>query len=170
MPTENKPDHPAATVQGQQQIFQQAMGLFHKRQLEEAKDLFEQAAHGPALEISHTARTYAQMCATRLEQGRQAKTAEEHYTLGVAMINQRRLSDAERHLQEAVRIAPNADQMYYGLALVSALKGDPSRAAEHLKKAIAIQPQNRVAAINDPDFAVVAQQSPLRELLHPPGH
>jgi hypothetical protein len=50
------------------------------------------------------------------------------------------------------------------------MAGDGDGACENLKRAIAIEPRNKVLARQDPEFLVLAQQIPdLRELLSVDG-
>ena len=54
----------------------------------------------------------------------------------------------------------------FTLALCCGLAGDGGGACENLKRAIAIEPRNKVLARQDPDFLLLAQQIPdLRALL-----
>ena len=62
---------------------------------------------------------------------------------------------------------PAADHMYYALAGAQALTGDLSGAHESLKRAIEMEPRNRIAARQDADFAPFANQPPFDALLYP---
>jgi tetratricopeptide (TPR) repeat protein len=154
--------------QGQVDLFGQAMKLFHARQFAEAAPMFERAAAGPAPDIAHTARTHLTMCERRLGQNAvKPKTAEEHYAAGVALLNRGDLGSAFEHLRQALMAEPGADHYHYIYALCAGLQGDLSLCAQHLQQAIELQPANRGAARSDPDWAPLARQSPIRELLHP---
>ena len=116
------PQPPSA--QKQLSTFEQAMKLFHARNLKEARDLFEQAAQGPERDVANRARMHA-MCDRRLEQATVSLgTAEEYYNYGVALINARNVAEARVHLEKALEMAPGADHIYYALALAQALGGD----------------------------------------------
>jgi tetratricopeptide (TPR) repeat protein len=106
------------------------------------------------------------MCELRIDQAAPAlKTAEDHYNWGVALLNQRRLREAEAHLEEALRLAPQGDHIHYALALSRGLGGDILRASQYLRRAIELQPRNRGLARNDPDFAGLLHQPPIAALL-----
>jgi len=155
-------------MQGQVDLFAQAMKLFHQRQLAEAAPLFAQAATGPARDIAHTARTHLTMCERRLDQNAaKPKTAEEHYAAGVALLNRGDLGGAFEHLREALMAEPAADHFHYLYALCAGLRGDLNVCAQHLQQAIELDPRNRGAARSDPDWAPLARQPAIRELLHP---
>jgi tetratricopeptide (TPR) repeat protein len=144
------------------------VALFHDRRFEQAKALFEKAATGPALEVAHAARVHIRMCEQRLNPpAPKPSSAEEHYAYGVALINQRELETAEKHLAEAARLAPDADHVYYALALCRGLRGDYEGAGVQLRRAIELQPQNRYLARRDPDFSGFVHQPPLERILWP---
>jgi hypothetical protein len=56
---------------------------------------------------------------------------------------------------------------YYALALAQALGGRPGGAHENLKRAIELEPRNRIMARQDADFAPLAKQPPFDALLYP---
>ena len=95
------------------------------------------------------------------------KTAEEHYNYAVAMINARNLSDAQQHLEAALKLEPQADHVLYALALAKGLAGDIDGAHEHLKRAIDLEPRNRISARQDADFATFSSQPQIQQLLFP---
>ncbi len=158
----------AVGPQEQYELFDKAIAQFHSGSFAQAKRLFERAAAGPSREIAHAARTHVQVCDRRLNRVAPApSSAEDHYNLAVALINRRELEAAEAHLQEAVKLAPNADHIHYALALARGLQGHVQLAFDSLKRAIEIEPRNRAQARNDPDFAGLSQQQPLSALLFP---
>ena len=79
----------------------------------------------------------------------------------------RRIEAAEQHLREALAQAPDNDHLYYVLALCRGWGGDLEGACAHMRRAIELQPRNRIVARNDPDFAEIGQRPPLQELLYP---
>lgn len=155
-------------AQEQSEWFGKAVAVFHARKFEQAKALFERAAAGPAPDMAHAARAYIRMCEQRLNRAEpRPATADEHYAYGVALLNQRQLDEAERHLAEAAHLAPNADHVYYALALCRGLQGDLEGAAAYLRRAVELQPQTRFLARRDPDFSGLAQQAPIKEIVWP---
>jgi tetratricopeptide (TPR) repeat protein len=144
------------------------MKLFHARNLKPARDLFEQAASGPEQDVAQRSRVHMAMCDRRLERdGVNCRSAEEHYTYGIALMNTRKIVEARTHLEQALRMAPEADHIHYAVAAAQALNGDLTGAHEHLKRAIEIEPRNRLHARQDADFAPLAHQPPFDALLYP---
>jgi len=148
--------------------FEAAMKHFHARRFKEAREGFLQAADGPERDVSHRAKLHATMCERRLPQpALNLRTAEEHYNYGVAMLNTRKVDDARVHLEQALEMAPDSDHIHYALALVQALSGNVSGAHEHLKRAIELEPKNRLLARQDTDLASIAGQPSMQALLYP---
>ena len=150
-------------------VFEAAMKLFHTRQLNEARVLFQQAATGAERDVAQRAQLHIAMCNRRLQQTTTVSfgTAEEHYNYGVALINARNLAEARSHLEKALLIAPESDHIHYALALAQALSGDLANAHENLRRAIELEPRNRLIARQDADFAPLTHQAVFRSLLYP---
>jgi len=148
--------------------FEGAMKLFHARKLQEARGQFQIAAEGPERDVAQRARLHISMCDRRLEQATVAlKSAEDYYNYGVALINSRNIIEARTHLEKALSMAPGTDHIHYALALAQALAGDAANAYENLKRAIELEPRNRIMARQDADFAPLANQAPFDVLLFP---
>jgi tetratricopeptide (TPR) repeat protein len=157
-------------LNGQTQLasFEGAMKQFHARNFAAARSLFEQATQGPERDIAQRARLHISMCDRRLQQDSvPLGSAEEYYTYGVALMNARKLAEARASLEKAVSLDPSADHMHYALAGALALTGDLQGAHDSLKRAIEMEPRNRIAARQDADFASLASQPPFDSLLYP---
>ena len=149
-------------------LFEAAMKFFHARQLVEARVLFQRAAAGAQRDVAQRAQLHIAMCDRRLQQTTVSfGTAEECYNYGVALINARNVAEARTHLEKALAIAPGSDHIHYALALAQALSGDFANAQENLRRAIELEPRNRLIARQDADFAPLAHQAPFRSLLYP---
>jgi tetratricopeptide (TPR) repeat protein len=148
--------------------FEAAMKLFHARRLEEARELFQLAAAGPESDVAQRARLHIAMCDRRLQQAApNLSSAEDYYNYGVALLNARKIVDARSHLERALEMSPGTDYIHYTLALAQALAGDLPRAYENLKRAIELEPKNRILARQDADFAPLATRPPFDALLYP---
>jgi len=156
------------STQAQLAAFESAMRLFHERHLEEARKLFQQVVEGPERDVAQRAGLHIVMCDRRLTQEAPAlRSADDYYNYAVALINTRKLAEARQHLERALEIAPGADHIHYALALAQALGGDLPGAHENLRRAIEIEPRNRILARQDADFAPLANQPPFDALLYP---
>ncbi len=151
----------------QLKVYEHAIRLFSQRKLGEARERFLEAAKGPAAQISDKARSYAQICDRRtISVEVDFKTAEDHFNVGVERLNARDVEQAKHHFGRALSIQPDADHILYTMALCCGLAGDGNGACENLKRAIALEPRNRILARQDPEFSALALQLPgLRALL-----
>jgi tetratricopeptide (TPR) repeat protein len=148
--------------------FEAAMKLFHARKLQEARGQFQIAAEGPERDVAQRARLHIAMCDRRLQQATVTlKSAEDYYNYGIALINARNVGEARLHLEKALAMAPGKDHIHYALALAQALSGDQLNAYENLRRAIELEPRNRIIARQDVDFGPLASQSPFDLLLYP---
>ena len=159
---------PRETGPSQMESFEEGMRLFHARKFQEAREYFLQAMRGPDRAVTHRAGLHARMCEQRLESARLVlNTPEEHYNYAITLINSRDLAAAQKHLRAALDADSTADHVLYALAACHSLGGDLQAAYENLKRAIDLQPRNRLAARQDPDFAAMAGQPAFHRLLYP---
>ena len=152
----------------QMAAFESAMKLFHARKLKEARELFQNATNGPERDVAQRANLHIAMCDRRLQQTTVSLgSAEDYYNYGIALINSRNLAEAKAHLEKGLQISPSADHIHYALAVAQALSGDVHSAHDSLRRAIEIEPRNRVTARQDSDLASLANQPLFSALLFP---
>jgi tetratricopeptide (TPR) repeat protein len=158
---------PPRPVDLQLKIWDAAVQLFSKRRYAEAAPLFREAAAGPAVHVADKARSYEQICERQSAKAQvEFRTAEDHFYYGVERLNAGDLQQARSHLSQALRLQPEGDHILYTMALCCGFSGDGNGACENLKRAIDLEPRNRVMARQDSEFTSLAQQFPaLRALL-----
>ncbi len=170
-PTAQKPVVPSGPSAAELQLkaYENAIRLFSAAKLAEARAAFQQATSGPASQIADKARTYAEVCRRRMGGGDvKLVSAEDHFNYGVARLNARDVDEARRHLANALSLQPDADHILFTMALCCAMDGDNDGACANLKRAIDIDPRNRILARQDPEFVALAAHIPgLRSLLSP---
>jgi tetratricopeptide (TPR) repeat protein len=163
-----KQPQPLPESKAQFNAFERAIGLLHKRNFREAKEMFEKAAQGPNRGMSSNALLHIRMCERRLSApAPEPKSAEERYNYAIALINLRNLEPARKHLAIALELEPRADHVHYAFAVCLALSGDASGAYDSLRRAIELQPRNRMVAREDADFDGVSNQPQFIRLLYP---
>jgi tetratricopeptide (TPR) repeat protein len=157
---------PSANDQ-QLKIYEEAVRHFSQGNLDQARHLFLDVAKGPAQNIADKARSYASVCERRTRRvDLDLVTAEDHFNYGVERMNARDIERALHHLSEALAKQPKGDHILYTLALCCGIAGDGDGACENLKRAIELEPRNRILARQDPEFTVLLSQVPgLRALL-----
>jgi tetratricopeptide (TPR) repeat protein len=151
----------------QLRAYEQGVQLFSQRKLHEACACFEEAAKGPAPHIADKARSYERVCQQRTAAAETPiTTAEDHFNCGVERLNARDVERARHHFDRALTLQPDADHVLYTMALCCGLAGDGDGAYENLKRAIDLEPRNRILARQDPEFLALFSQVPaLRTLL-----
>jgi tetratricopeptide (TPR) repeat protein len=162
-----KAGEPATPGAKQLATWGQAVRLFTERRFSEACELFREVAAGPDTQIADKARSYLQICERKTVKAElQLYTAEDHFNYGVERMNARDMETARFHLGRALGIEPEGDHILFTLALCCGLAGDGQGACENLKRAISLEPRNRILARQDPEFSALATQFPaLRALL-----
>jgi tetratricopeptide (TPR) repeat protein len=153
---------------GQTELFARAMQSFTAGDFRGAREIFEEAAAGPALDVVESARMYIRMCEQRISREKlEPRTPEEHYDLGVRLINERKLQMAQQHLATALEAQPDAAHVHYAMALARGLAGDLHGALESLRRAFTLDPQQRGLARGDSDFQELMYHPEIRALLYP---
>jgi tetratricopeptide (TPR) repeat protein len=153
-------------AKGQADLFAQAMKLFNSGDFRSARPLLEKAAQGPKISVNETALMYMRMCDKRIAQPEPVlKTADDYYTYGVGLMNDRRPVEALKHLEKALTLDAKAPHIYYAHALAAGLSNDVESAVASLRKALELDPSTRAQARSDSDFHPLLQHAAIRELL-----
>ena len=163
------PDPEAPAKQQQLKHYEEALTLFQQQKFQRAKQSLERVLEGPSQELGERARVHIRICDQRISRPAVPvlKSAEDHYTQGVALMNLGRWDDAREHLDRARKAAPKADHIVYAMAVLDCLTGEADSAMDNLKIAIQLRPENRYHARNDEDFAFLQEDPRFTELLYP---
>lgn len=163
------PDPDAPARQQQLKLYEEALGYFHQQKFHRAQQALERVLEGPSKELADRARVHLRICEQKISRPAASapRTAEEHYTQGVALMNLGRWDEAREHLDRARKAAPKADHIVYAMAALDCLTGEADSAMENLKIAIQLRPENRYHARNDEDFAFLQEDPRFTELLYP---
>ena len=163
------PDPDAPAKQQQLKTYEEALRHFQQQKWARARELFERVKEGPAKDLADRAQVHLRICAQRVTPvpASAPKSAEDHYTQGVALMNMGRWDEARDHLDRARKAAPKADHIVYAIAALDCLTGEADSAMENLKLAIQLRPENRYHARNDEDFSFLQEDPRFTELLYP---
>jgi len=150
-------------------VYEEAMRHFNHQNFRRAKEILEKVLTGPSRELAERARVHLVICEQRLQRAPAVhlRGADDHYHYAVSQINAGNYEEARAHLEKARKLAPKADHVYYALASVAALTGEPEEACQHLAQAIKLRPENRYHARNDADFKPLGDDVRFQELLYP---
>ena len=143
------------------------MQFFSRRSYADAAPLFREVAKGPAVHVADKARSYEEICLRQMARHAvEFRTAEDHFYFAVERLGAQDLKQAQAHLMDALLLQPEGDHILYTMALCCGFSGDGNGACENLKRAIDLDPRNRVMARQDSEFTSLARQFPaLRALL-----
>lgn len=142
--------------------YEKAMKHFHKRAWEEAERGFEEvlAKHGVEIAICERAAAHLRIC--KEQQGHakpRAKSADEHYLLGILELNSGDPDKAIHELEKVLEGNPKDDRAHYAMAAAYARLGKEEQALGALKEAIGRSRESLYLAQRDPDFESL-QDSP----------
>lgn len=157
-----------ATVQ-QLKAYEEGLKHLQQQKFQRAKETLERVIQGPNKELADRARIHLRICGQRISGAAHptAKSAEDHYNQGIAMMNLGRWDDAREHLDRARKAAPKADHIVYAMAALDCLTGEAESSMQNLKIAIQLRAENRYRARNDEDFAFLQEDPRFTELLYP---
>ena len=150
----------------QAEAYAKAVETFQAGKLKRALALFETVAEGPDAGLRHRANVHIQICRRRTQSDTvELKTADDYYNYAVKLINDRRLDEAETHLDKALKKAARAGYVHYAKALIAALRKNGDDSYRSLSRAIELDPKHRLQARRDPDMAAVREDERIAELL-----
>lgn len=104
-------------------------------------------------ELLERANLYLRVC--ERETARQAQppqSSRDHVYAATVALNSGDHAAAMNHLQRALSADQNNDHAHYIMAAALSMRGRREEALEHLKRSIALNPENRTQARQDPDL------------------
>ena len=117
-------------------------------------------------ELVERAKLYLQVCereTARRPSGPQ--TPSEWVYAATVALNAGDVEGALGQLHRALEKAPDSDHAHYIMAVALVDKGDTSLALVHLRQAIALNPENRSVALQDPDLRVLHELESFHQAL-----
>lgn len=150
------------------QQYQAAVQLLQQGKFDRALAAFEKLQPDAPIEIKERCRVYIVTCKRQLEKPVLAfATHEEHFDFAIAKLNNGFYEEAREHFERILSQAPDADYVYYGMALLSAVTGQTQDCLTSLARAIELNPKNRLQARVDNDFQSMVDDPRFTELLYP---
>jgi tetratricopeptide (TPR) repeat protein len=120
-------------------------------------------------ELLERARLYLKVCERELEPKEPApKTADEWVYAATVSLNAGDEAAAVQHLQRALAADASHDHAHYMMAVASVRRNDADAALDHLRQAVALNPENRSLARQDPDLDSLRDVSGFRAALDVP--
>jgi tetratricopeptide (TPR) repeat protein len=121
-------------------------------------------------ELVERARLYLRVC--ERETSRQPATPttpEERVYAATVSLNSGDHDAALSHLNRALDDDPESDHAHYIMAVALSMRGRPDTALDHLRQAIALNPENRSLARQDPDLDGLRNHESFRSVLDTPA-
>lgn len=121
-------------------------------------------------ELLERARLYLKVCERELEPKQTApKTADEWVYAATVALNAGDEVSAFRHLQRALAEDNRHDHAHYMMAVACARRGEAVAALDHLRQAVALNPENRSLARQDADLEALRDQPSFKAVLETPA-
>ena len=121
-------------------------------------------------ELLERARLYLKVCERELEPREPTpKTANEWVYAATVALNAGDEANALRHLQRALTEDARHDHAHYMMAVASVRRNDPSAAVDHLRRAVALNPENRSLARQDPELDALRDDPGFKGALDAPA-
>jgi tetratricopeptide (TPR) repeat protein len=145
-----------------------AVQLLQQGKFEKALAALEKLLPSAPPEIIERCRMYVATCKRQLEkQSLSFATPEEHYDYAVSLLNTGYFEDAREQFNSILAVDPNADYVYYGMAVLDSITGMTQECLQNLARAIELDPKNRLQARIDNDFQNIVDDPRFTELLYP---
>jgi tetratricopeptide (TPR) repeat protein len=150
------------------QQYQAAVQLLQQGKFDRALAAFEKLQPEAPIEIKERCRIYAATCRRQMAKPiLDFATPEEHFDFAIAQLNNGYYEEAREHFDSILAQVPDADYVFYGLALLNSVTGQSQDCLTNLARAIELNPKNRLQARVDNDFQNMVDDPRFTELLYP---
>jgi tetratricopeptide (TPR) repeat protein len=140
--------------------YESAIKLMYSQDFGGAAAIFEKiiGAFPEDKEIQERVKTHLRHCEQKMTHKSSApRTLEEHYDVGIALMNQGRYEESREHFLKALKLNPRCDFVIYAMAALTCRLGDFDGALAFLRNAVQLRPDNRFLAQHDSDFETLMQ-------------
>jgi tetratricopeptide (TPR) repeat protein len=121
-------------------------------------------------ELVERARLYLRVCERETSrQPANPTTPEERVYAATVSLNSGDHDAALEHLNKALNDDPDSDHAHYIMAVALSARGRREPALEHLRQSIALNPENRALARQDPDLETLRDHEAFRTVLETPA-
>ena len=153
-------------------LYERGLATLQRHDYNGAADIFESVLrqYTEEKELHERVRSYLNIC-RRQAAPREAtpKSVDERLYAATLSINGGRYDEAITHLRLVRDEDPDNDHALYMLAVAHAQRGEHTEAIAHLERAIALNPENRAVARQDPDLEPLRADDSFRATLNTPS-
>jgi tetratricopeptide (TPR) repeat protein len=150
--------------------YEKGLKALQRKNYDGAAAIFREVLRVPEeRELHERARLYLNVC--ERESGPKAKvprTVDDRIFAATLALNRRDVAEALMLLRSAASSRPADDHVQYMLALTLTSSDEPDSAIQHLKKAIELNPDNRLQAMQEPDFESIRGTRPFLDAIKTP--
>ena len=154
-------------------LYEKGLEALQRHAYQEAANLLESVLrqYPEERELHERVRLYLNICQRQATQREAApQTIDERLYAATLSINGGQYDQAIAHLRLVRDEDPDNDHAIYMLAVAHAQRDEHAEAVAHLERAIALNPENRALARNDPDLEPLRDDEAFRAALEaPPG-
>ena len=154
-------------------LFEQGLESLQRHAYQQAAKLLESVLrrYPEERDLHERVRLYLNICKRQVTQREAApQTIDERLYAATLSINGGQYDQAIAHLRLVRDEDPDNDHAIYMLAVAHAQRDEHAEAVAHLERAIALNPENRALARNDPDLEPLRDDDAFRAALEaPPG-
>ena len=154
-------------------LYERGLEALQRHAYQQAADLLESVLrqYPEERELHERVRLYLNICQRQATQREAApSTIDERLYAATLSINGGQYDQAIAHLRLVRDEDPDNDHAIYMLAVAHAQRDEYAEAVAHLERAIALNPENRALARNDPDLEPLRDDDAFRAALEsPPG-
>lgn len=149
-------------------VYEKAIRLMGTGKYTEAHAAFNELLTGAPHDLADRIRMYISACVAQIHEGTtEFRSHEERYDYAISLLNHGHYEDAREHFQHILLDRTDCDYAFYGLALLASMTNSSHDCLDHLEQAIRLNPQNRIQARSDSDFANMSEDPRFTELLYP---
>jgi tetratricopeptide (TPR) repeat protein len=152
-------------------LYERGLAALQRHAYAEAANLLESVLrqYPEEKELHERVRLYLNICERQATQRQAApQTIDERLYAATLAINGGQYDQAIAHLRLVRDEDPDNDHAIYMLAVAHAQRDEHAEAVAHLERAIALNPENRALARNDPDLEPLHDDDAFRAALEAP--
>src|SRR5258708_10554186 len=153
-------------------IYERGLEALQKHSYAQAANLLESVLrqYPEEKELHERVRLYLNICHRQAAQRETApQTIDERLSAATLAIHGAQYDQAIAHLRLVRDEDPDNDHAIYMLAVAHAQRDEHAEAVAHLERAIALNPENRALARNDPDLEPLRDDDAFRAALESPS-
>jgi tetratricopeptide (TPR) repeat protein len=154
-------------------LYERGLEALQRHDYQRAADILESVLRQfpEEKELHERVRLYLNVCQRQATpRGPAPQTIDERLYAATLSINGGQYDAAIAHLRLVRDEDPDNDHAIYMLAVAHAQRDEHAEAVAHLERAIALNPENRALARNDPDLEPLHDDEAFRATIDAPSH